>query len=28
VKPLLLFLGVLKACEFCRTQPATAPSHE
>jgi hypothetical protein len=28
VKPLLLFLGVLKACEFCRAQPATNPSHE
>lgn len=28
LKPLLLFLGVLKACECCRAQPSTAASHE
>ncbi len=28
VRPALLFLGVLKACEYCRTQTSTAPGHE
>jgi hypothetical protein len=27
-RPVLLFLGLLKACEFYRTQTSTAPSHE
>lgn len=27
-RPVLLFLGVLKACEFCRTQTFTASRHE
>ncbi len=28
VRPVLLFLGVLKACEFWRDQTRTASSHE
>jgi hypothetical protein len=28
VKPLLMVLGVVKACEFCRTLPSTSSSHE
>ena len=27
-RPALLFLGVLKACEFCRAQTSTTTSHE
>ncbi len=28
VRPALLFLGLFKACELCRTQTSTTPSHE
>lgn len=28
VKPVLLFLGIVKATEYCRTQTLTVPRHE